>query len=227
MLTLASCARAQAEPDGLQLMGLVRAQQGRAPEAETLYRRSLSLAPKQPHVQANLGRLLIATGRSAEAITPLRAAVRAIPTMPICGWRWRRHSMQWAILRLRREEPAHGADAAARLRPPRSASAALLNDLGRPREGEEVLRGALGDTNAPPFLMAAAEHNLGVSLKLQRRYREALARFRRRADAGARSAVRRRQPRQHAAAPGAQRRGAGRLSPCAGAIRTTSPCIRS
>ncbi|MBL6853503.1 MAG: tetratricopeptide repeat protein, partial [Alphaproteobacteria bacterium] len=65
--------------DGLQLLGLVRAKQGRTQEAETLYRRSLALDPKQPHVNINLGTLLTATGRAAEAIPLLRPLVRAQP----------------------------------------------------------------------------------------------------------------------------------------------------
>ena len=165
------------EPDALQLLGLVRAEQGQLVEAEALYRRSLSVKPKQPHVQANLGRLLIATGRSADAITPLRAAVRARPDLSDTYFMLAQAQGNVGDL----ENAERNYRTALRLDPNATAAKAglggLLNDLGRPREGEEVLRGALGDTNAPPFLMAAAEHNLGVSLKLQRRYREALASF--------------------------------------------------
>ncbi|HEY5238739.1 MAG TPA: tetratricopeptide repeat protein, partial [Rhizomicrobium sp.] len=42
------------EPDALQLLGLLRRAQGRLPEAEALYRRSLMMKPSQPQVQHNL-----------------------------------------------------------------------------------------------------------------------------------------------------------------------------
>src|SRR3569833_4463129 len=56
------------EPDGLQLLGLVRESQGRLAEAEQLLRQSLASRPKQPHVQVHLGRVLAETGRHQEAI---------------------------------------------------------------------------------------------------------------------------------------------------------------
>jgi Flp pilus assembly protein TadD len=168
---------ARNEPDALQLLGLVRAEQGQLVEAEALYRRSLSVKPKQPHVQANLGRLLIATGRSADAIAPLRAAVRARPDLSDTYFMLAQVQGNVGDL----ENAERNYRTALRLDPNATAAKAglggLLNDLGRPKDGEEILRSALGDTNAAPFLMAAAEHNLGVSLKLQRRYREALAHF--------------------------------------------------
>jgi tetratricopeptide (TPR) repeat protein len=165
------------EPDALQLLGLVRAEQGQLVEAEALYRRSLSVKPKQPHVQANLGRLLIATGRSADAIAPLRAAVRARADLSDTYFMLAQAQGNVGDL----ENAERNYRTALRLDPNATAAKAglggLLNDLDRPKDGEEILRSALSDTNAPPFLMAAVEHNLGVSLKRQRRYPEALACF--------------------------------------------------
>ena len=69
------------EPDGLQLLGLVREHQGRLAEAQSLLRQSLALRPKQPHVQVHLGRILAQTGRHQDAIDLLQAAVRAQPDL--------------------------------------------------------------------------------------------------------------------------------------------------
>jgi len=68
-----------ADADGLQLMGLVRANTGRKAEAEALYRRSLAVNPKQPHVQTNLGTLLAQSGRAEAGSALLRAAWRSQP----------------------------------------------------------------------------------------------------------------------------------------------------
>ncbi|HYS46600.1 MAG TPA: tetratricopeptide repeat protein, partial [Rhizomicrobium sp.] len=62
------------EPDGLQLLGLVREHQDRLADAEALLRQSLVLRPNQPHVQVHLGRILAQAGRHQEAIDLLQAA---------------------------------------------------------------------------------------------------------------------------------------------------------
>src|SRR5262252_5332811 len=67
------------EPEGLYLLGVVRANQSRVGEAEALYRRSLVLRPKWPSVQINLAKLLAMTGRGDEGIALLRNVVRADP----------------------------------------------------------------------------------------------------------------------------------------------------
>ncbi|MBL6938940.1 MAG: tetratricopeptide repeat protein [Alphaproteobacteria bacterium] len=162
--------------DGLQLLGLVRAKQGRTQEAETLYRRSLALDPKQPHVNINLGTLLTATGRAAEAIPLLRPLVRAQPNNAD------------ALVALGQAQQVAGETdfaerhlrAAWKLRPDDAAIAlnlgSLCNEAGRPEDGEAVLRTALARP-ASPQMRAALEHNLGVALKLQGRWEEALAAF--------------------------------------------------
>src|SRR5208282_3211145 len=55
--------------------------------------------------------------------------------------------------------------------------AAELNELNRPNESEKILRLALIADSRNPQQTAALEHNLGVSLKAQQRYEEALAYF--------------------------------------------------
>ena len=165
-----------AEPAALQLMGVVRARQGRTAEAESLYRRSLALAPKQAHVQSNLGRLLASTGRVAEGIDLLRAAVRAAPdnadfAVALGQAQQNMGDFEFAEKNLR---------TALKLAPDNPGAAlslgALLNDTRRPEEGEALLRQAL-DRPAPTAIKAALEHNLGVALKLQGKHAEAVARF--------------------------------------------------
>src|SRR3569833_1964897 len=165
-----------ADADGLQLMGLVRANTGRKAEAEALYRRSLAVSPKQPHVQTNLGTLLAQSGRAEEGIALLRAAVRAQP------------GNADALLALGQAQQTLGAfdfaeknlRAALKLRPDDGTIAlslgALCNDTGRPHEGETVLRGALA-REQPPLLRAALEQNLGAALKRQARWVVLLAAF--------------------------------------------------
>src|SRR3569833_1135112 len=157
-------------------MGLVRANTARKAEAEALYRRSLAVNPKQPHVQTNLGTLLAQSGRAEEGIALLRAAVRAQPGNAA------------ALLALGQAQQTLGAfdfaekplRAALKLRPDDGTIAlslgALCNDTGRPKDGETVLRSALA-REQPPMLRAALEQNLGAALKRQARWTESLAAF--------------------------------------------------
>ncbi len=164
------------EPDGLQLMGLVRANQSRLSDAEALYRRSLALRPKQPNVLINLGRLLAGTGRADEGSAMLRAAARADPGNPdpllVLG------QIQHGLGDLVFAEKNFRA--ALTLEPDNITAllsfGALLNDLERPKEAEALLRLALA-LPSPPAMRAALEHNLGVALKLQGRHGEALTQF--------------------------------------------------
>ena len=164
------------EPDALQLLGAIRANQGRAAEAEQLYRRSLALRPGQPNVQTNLGKLLATTGRAKEGIALLRSVVRSQPNnvdaLVVLGQaQAEAGETEFAEKNLR----------AALAKAPNDLTAALslgslLSDTGRPAESETVLRAALGK-NAPPDMRAALEHNLGVALKMQKRYAPAVAAF--------------------------------------------------
>jgi len=168
--------RAPNDVDGLQLLGLVRAQQGRKADAESLYRRSLARDPRQPHVNINLGALLTGMGRGAEAIPLLRPVVRAQPNNVD------------ALVALGQAQQAAGEldfaerhlRAAWKLRPDDAAIAlnlgGLCNDSGRAEDSEAILREALKRGAAAP-MRAALEHNLGVALKLQGRWSDALAAF--------------------------------------------------
>jgi tetratricopeptide (TPR) repeat protein len=165
------------EPDGLQLIGLVRRMQGRDAEAEDFYRRSLAAKPDQPNVHHNLGNLLTSLGRYDEAIDSLREAVRLKPNYVD------------AHLNLGKALSGAGQFVAAEksyrralwLRPgypfAMQSLGAVLNDLGKPKDAEAVLRTALAAESQNPRQFAALEHNLGVSLNLQDRFAEAVPLF--------------------------------------------------
>jgi tetratricopeptide (TPR) repeat protein len=162
------------EPDGLQLLGLVRESQGRLAEAEQLLRQSLSLRPKQPHVQLHLGRMLAELGRHQEAIDLLQAAVGAQP------------DFSDALVVLAQVQVTVGDLAAAEknyrsaLRFAPASQAALLglgvvlNDTRRPAEAESLLRTAAQNTTRPPAWQARIARGLGLALDLQGRSQEAL-----------------------------------------------------
>jgi tetratricopeptide (TPR) repeat protein len=165
------------DAEALQLLGLVRAAQGFFPEAIELYSRSLSLKPDQPHVHANLGGVLMRLSRFDEAVAALGEAVRLKP------------NFAKAHLNLALALAAAGDHAAAekscrnalRLQPnfllARQTLAAELNALKRPKEAESVARSALAMGSRDVRQVAALEHNLGVSRKMQNDYAGALRLF--------------------------------------------------
>ena len=137
------------EPDGLQLLGLVRENQGRLAEAEQLLRRSLAARPKQPHVQVHLGRILAEAGKHQEAIDLLQAAAQAQP------------DLFDAFVVLAQVQVTVGDLAAAeknyrsalRLVPDSQVAllglGVLLNQTRRPAEAESLLRTAAENTARP------------------------------------------------------------------------------
>lgn len=165
------------EPNALQLLGLIRQAQGRAAEAEELYRRSLAANPAQPHVHHNLGTLLYHQNRFDEAIAALEEAVRQKPNYAEACLRLG-HAYQ---SRARYAEAEKAYRQALRVQPnfqmARQSLGGVLNDQGRSVEAERILRQALAAGSRDPRQVAALQHNLGVSLKQQRRFEEALALF--------------------------------------------------
>jgi tetratricopeptide (TPR) repeat protein len=165
------------QPDALQLMGVLRRLQGRHADAEAFYRRAIAANPNLPQVHHNLGNLLRALGRNEEAVPPLREAIRLKP------------NYAEAYLTLGLALQAGGDFPAAekafrdglRLQPNwlmlKQCLGAVLNEQKRAEEAEAVLRPAIGLSTRDPRQTAALMHNLGVSLKLQRRYPEALEFF--------------------------------------------------
>ena len=167
------------EPDGLQLLGLVRENQDRLGEAEQFFRRSLSFRPNQPQVQVQLGRVLAQTGRHQEAIDQLQTAVRTQP------------DLFDAFLVLAQVQLTVGDLAAAetnyrsalRLAPDSQTVllglGVLLNQTRRPAEAEPLLRAAARNTARPPAWQAKIARNLGLALDLQGKTEEALAAWQR------------------------------------------------
>lgn len=167
------------EPDGLQLLGLVRENQGRLAEAEQLLRQSLVLRPVQPHVRVHLGRVLAQAGKHQDAIAVLQAAAGDQP------------GLFDAIIILAQVQFTSGDLAAAeknyraalRLQPNSQAAllglGVLLNKTARPAEAETLLRSAAENGARPAPWRANLAQNLGQSLDLQGRPEEAIAAFER------------------------------------------------
>src|ERR1700733_12773385 len=165
------------EPDALQLQGALRRSQGRNEEAEALYRRSLALKPEQPHVYHNLGNLLLSLNRFEESATAQREAVRQKPNYAEAHL-----GLGLALCELKDYPAAEKCFRdTLRVQPnmllAKQSLSAVLNELDRPKEAETVLRQALAAGSRDPRQIAALEHNLGVSLKLQENYDAALRLF--------------------------------------------------
>ncbi|MGH6872850.1 MAG: tetratricopeptide repeat protein [Rhizomicrobium sp.] len=164
-------------PDALQLLALVRRGQGQIAEAEELLRRSLAANPAQPHVHNNLGNLLMAERRYAEAIAAQQEAIRLKPTY------------LEAILALGQAQQDSGDLAGAEktframlhrqpgLALAQQCLANVLNQMDRPREAETLLRQALAQGIRDSRQAGALIHNLGLALKKQKRHDEALKHF--------------------------------------------------
>jgi tetratricopeptide (TPR) repeat protein len=167
------------EPDGLQLLGLVREHQGRLGEAEQLLRWSLSARPRQPHVRVHLGRILAETGKHREAIDLLQAAVQAQPDL-FDGFVVLAQ-VQVTVGDLAAAETNYRS--ALRLVPDSQVTllglGVLLNQTRRPAEAEPVLRAAAGNKARSPSWQARIARALGLSLDLQGKTEAALEEWQR------------------------------------------------
>jgi tetratricopeptide (TPR) repeat protein len=165
------------EPDALQLLGVLRRAQGRFDEAEALYRRSLAAKSDQPQVHHNLGNLFYATARYDEAASEQREAIRLKPN-------YAEAHLNLGLALLLTRDPV-GAEqcfrAALRIQPnftfAKQSLAVALNEQDRPKEAETLLRQMLALGSRDRRQIAALEHNLGVSVKMQGRFEEALRLF--------------------------------------------------
>jgi len=167
------------EPDGLQLLGLVRENQNRLADAESLLRRSLAVRPNQPHVQVHLGRLLAQSGRHQDAIDVLQAVAQAQPDLfdafvILAQVQFTLDDLAAAELNYR---------SALRLSPESQVAllglSVLLNKTGRPAEAESLLRSAAENTARPVSWQARIASGLGLSLDLQGKPEQAIAAWRR------------------------------------------------
>lgn len=165
------------EANALQLLGLIRQNLGRDEDAEALYRRSLAADPAQPHVHYNLGMLFYRQGRLDEAVAAFEEAVRRKPNYAeaylLLGHAYQSKTQYEAAERAYRR--------ALHIQPnftmAKQSLGGVLNDQGRAPEAERILRQALAAGSPNPRQVAALQHNLGVSLKQQRRFAEALELF--------------------------------------------------
>lgn len=165
------------EPNALQLMGLIRQGQGELSEAEPLYRRSLALDPAQPHVHYNLGTLLYHQARFDEAIAALEEAVRQKPNYAAAFLRLGHAYQSKAQYDAAEKAYRRCLHIQPNFQMAKQSLGGVLNDQGRSVEAEQILRRALAAGSRDPRQIAALQHNLGVSLKLQRRFAEALELF--------------------------------------------------
>lgn len=163
-----------ADPDALQLFGVLRREQKRDAEAEDFYRRSLAARPDQPIVHHNLGNLLRAQGRFDEAAASLHEAVRLKSNygdahLNLGLVQAELGDFEGAEKSIRRVLHIQPNFLAAK-----QSLGAVLNELGRYKEAETVLRQAL--SAAPPDApqLAGLEQNLAMALSGQRRHDEAL-----------------------------------------------------
>jgi tetratricopeptide (TPR) repeat protein len=165
------------EPDALQLLGVLRRAQGRVEEAEALYRRSLAANPEQPQVHHNLGNLHYSASRYDEAAAAQREAIRQKPN-------YVEAHLNLGLALLPTGDFA-GAEksfrAALRIQPnftvAKQCLAIALNEQNRPKDAEALMLQTLALGLRDPRQIAALEHNLGVSVKMQGRFEEALRLF--------------------------------------------------
>ncbi|HTT83624.1 MAG TPA: sulfotransferase [Rhizomicrobium sp.] len=168
-------ARSPDDPAFLHLLGTVRRLERQPAEAEELYRRSLASLAAQPHVHRDLGKLLASLGRMEDAIAEFREAIRLKPVDANA------HLCLAAGLARREEYAAAEASYCdvLRLNPAQTVArlglAEVLCHLNRPAEAERVLR----EVPSPrePALAAALAHRLGIALKQQMKYAQALTLF--------------------------------------------------
>ena len=166
-----------ADPDALQVMGLIREASGRSEEAEAFYRRSLRSNIRQAHVHHNLGSLLMARGDFDKAITSFRKAIRSKSDYAAAYVGLA--SIQHMLGKL--DEAEESFRRAYLLQPGSSGAAnglaSVLNDLGRSREAEAILRQALSLGHEAPLQQAMMHSTLALALESQQRLQDALACF--------------------------------------------------
>jgi Flp pilus assembly protein TadD len=163
------------DPALLHLLGSVRRLERQSAKAEELYRRSLAAASAQPHVHRDLGKLLASLGRMDEAIAELRIAKHLKPDdddASLClaaalARRGEHAAAETNYCDVLRRQPGH---IVARL-----GLGEALCDLGRAGEAERILREA--PAIREPALAAALALRLGIALKQQKKYSQALALF--------------------------------------------------
>ena len=167
---------AQADPQLLNLAGLIRLQQARAQEAAAFFSRARDADPRQALYVLHLARARSALGDPGEAITAYRAAIKLNPDLAAAYF-------ELAVLQQRggQLENAESTYRGLLRRMPDSAQAKLmlamvLMEAARPADAEGVLRRALS-APADAKMQAALRNGLAWSLRRQNRNPEALEEF--------------------------------------------------
>ncbi len=167
-----------ARPDTqtLGVMGLLRLRQNQPGEAESLLARACAAEPKEPTHALNLGRARAALGRTQDAITAYRTAIRLGPGL----------ASAYFELAALQQKSGRLEDAEATYRKllramPDNAQAKLmlgvvLMEAGKPDDAETVLRRALSGVSDIKT-EANLRNGLAWSIRRQNRHEEALAEF--------------------------------------------------
>jgi Flp pilus assembly protein TadD len=81
-LLQSALANSPGDADAMNLLGVVRAKQGRPAEAERLFRRAIAISPRHLSAHINLAELLLTTNRPTLAIPVLLSAHKLAPERP-------------------------------------------------------------------------------------------------------------------------------------------------
>jgi tetratricopeptide (TPR) repeat protein len=166
-----------AHPGALYLGGMIASMRQDWRMAEDRLRRALAAAPAQPRILLLLSQALRAQGRAAEAAAlyrPLAAAKNAASGLRVeCALAMEESGDMQRARRLYRLAWGRGGDPAAAL-----GLARLLSSGGQASAAEALLRQALAGSTADASMKARLEHQLGVALKMQQRWDEAIGRMR-------------------------------------------------
>ena len=167
---------AQADPQLLDLAGLIRLQQNRVQEAAALFAHARSGDPRQALYALHLGKAMAALGDAGEATTAYRAAIKLNPGLAQAYF-------ELASLQQRSGQLPEAEKTYRNLlrQMPDNAQAKLmlgvvLMEDGRPADAEAVLRRALSAPTEPK-VQAVLRNGLAWSLRRQTKNAEALAEF--------------------------------------------------
>ena len=155
-------ARHPAEPDALQLLGMI-ARAGKDNEtAAALFRRSLAARPRQPHVLNNLGNALLDMGQPEEAVRAYREALEIEPAyvdaLTNCG-----------LALLAADDPAAARDVLERTLSLDRNNAKAWSALGRALKATDQFADAIAAFGQSLVLRpdhVPTLHNLAVALRL-------------------------------------------------------------
>jgi uncharacterized protein (TIGR02466 family) len=162
------------DPNALYVLAQLRHLQGRLPEAQGLYRRSLAIDSAHPETHFHLGQALTLSGELDDAIASFKESIRLRPESAEAHFE--------LGMTLSRKQDFSAAERAYRealrlapnLLPARHALSTTLVSLGRPKDAEAVGRGALQQAANDARWFAAFKHTIAIAISEQHRYEEAI-----------------------------------------------------